>query len=36
MTQIVEAGYLIALVIVSIGIMAFGGMVVVKLYKGQA
>lgn len=36
MTQIVETGYTIALVAVSVGIVAFAGMVVMKLYKGQA
>lgn len=36
MTQIVESGYTVALVLVSVGIVAFGAMVVLKLYKGQA
>lgn len=36
MTHIVETGYTIALIAVSIGIVAFGVMVVLRLYKGQA
>lgn len=36
MTQIVETGYTIALVCVSVGIFAFAAMVVLKLFKGQA
>ena len=36
MTQIVETGYTIALIAVSIGIMAFAATVVTKLFKGQA
>ncbi len=36
MTQIVETGYTIALVCVSIGIFAFAATVVLKLYKGQS
>ena len=36
MTQIVETGYTVALVVVSVGIVAFAGMVVAKLYKGQS
>lgn len=36
MTHIVETAYTVALVVVSVGIVAFAGMVVVKLYKGQA
>ncbi len=36
MTSIVETGYMIALVCVSIGIAAFAVTVVSKLFKGQA
>lgn len=36
MTQIVETGYTIALIAVSIGITAFAATVVAKLFKGQA
>lgn len=36
MTQIVENGYTVALICVSIGISAFAAMVVMKLFKGQA
>ena len=36
MTSIVETGYTIALVCVSLGIAAFAVTVVAKLYKGQA
>jgi len=36
MTQIVETGYTVALVCVSVGIVAFGAMVVARLFKGQA
>ena len=36
MTQIVETGYTVALVAVSLGIVGFAVMVIAKLYKGQA
>ena len=36
MTQIVETGYTVALVCVSVGIIAFSALVVAKLYKGQS
>ncbi len=36
MTQIVETGYTIALVAVSLGIAGFAAAVVAKLFKGQA
>ena len=35
-TQIVETGYTVALVAVSIGITWFAGYVVYKLFKGQS
>ena len=36
MTHIVETGYTVALICVSVGITAFAVMVVAKLFKGQA
>jgi hypothetical protein len=36
MTHIVETGYTVALVCVSIGIFAFAATVVLKLFKGQS